>query len=480
MDPFTLRRRVRDALLDLGDDDDASSQLRALHQAHASAVEEALDANEREGPEAVARARKVLGLVSPVEEQAASELLAIWQTASSDAACRLAVSVTTDGRRVSGLARALLHDPTAEAGGVVALARTLATCKEQRRALAVACARRQLRGLPLTERWVLRREGVALLGARAMDDRVLVAWREVPGHGLLLCFDADRGVTRFSPMTEDEARAALDVAEGEAIDLGALRSAWGRAAQPSGVDGRESRCFDAVIDARLFPNMGGGHAVGTPQAAMLLETLASALGGRQGEVADLVWPGSEAEAFFDLYGFRGLSSLLLLDRGGGEVRAKLERTGSPGLGRGWIESTPPKGAVAPRLLLQARIEDDVWWLTALEMADPAPALSVERWTGEALLPIVDYDGLGEDEQELVAAISDGGVTAGLTCQALAVLRRLPTGDTTPELRAAFAHVEVVALAADGEEREAICDLYGVGTADLLRLRRSLEVRVEPS
>jgi len=189
--------------------------------------------------------------------------------------------------------------------------------------------------------------------------------------------------------------------------------------------------------------------------------------------SELVWPGSEAEAFLDLYGLRGLTSLLLLDRGAGELVAKLERLGDATSGRGWVESSPPKAGIASRVLLSARVEDDVWWLTRFELADPAPALAAARWNGEALIPVQDYDGLEEDEQELVAGMADGGVPLGVIASALAALRSRPRRDSAPELRAAYAHAEGLGGSEAALHFATVAPSYGVDEEMLLRYDKAL-------
>jgi|GEM_PF-5552501 len=473
MDVFTLRRRVRDALRNLEAGEEVHEELRALHAAHASGVEDALDASETQDPGTVARARAALGLVSTQSAEAASRILDVWQRASGFEACQLAVDVIGADARLSGVARALLDDVSPAAGGVLALARSLAPNAGQRRALAVALARRQMRGGVVDERWVIRREGVRLLGACERDGVVLAAWREVPGHGVLVRFTVDQGLELIEPTNEKDATSALEDFGGSGLDLGALRSTWASSIQPTAISGEANSLFASLVDARLFPNAGGGHAVGTPYASMLLETLAGAVQDGTLSPADLVWPGSEAEAFLDLYGLKGLTRLLLLDRGAGELLAKLEHGANSVSGSGWIESTPPGSGTASRLVLTARVEDDVWWLTRFELADPAPALAAARWNGDALIPIQDYDGLDEDEQELVAGMADGGVSLGMIACALSSLRSRSRVTGTPELRAAYTHAEALSGYSEPFPFGLVADAYGVDAPALKAYAREL-------
>ena len=473
MDAFTLRRRVRDALRTLEEGDEVQAELRALHDAYASAVEEALDASEKQSPASVASARQALGLVSGDSVALASELIEAWENASGVEACQIALKVIGVERRLSGLARALLEDPGPAAGGVLALARSLASDESQRRALAVALARRQMRGGAVEEVWVVRRQGVRLLGARRSDREVVVGWREVPGHGLIARFDVDLGLKSLEPAPEAEVIDRLEGVDGDRLELAGLRTLWAASIQPSTLADHSRTVFSSLIDARLFPNAGGGHAVGAPYASMLLETLAGAVESGTMSPSDLAWPGSEAEAFLDLYGLRGLTRLLLLDRGAGELVAKLERLGDGTSGRGWVESSPPNAGIASRVVLSARVEDDVWWLTRFELSDPAPALAAARWNGEALIPIQDYDGLEEDEQELAAGMADGGVSLGMIASALASLRSRPRSDSAPELRAAYAHAEALGGVEVALHFAAVAPSYGVDEEMLQRYDKTL-------
>jgi len=355
--------------------------------------------------------------------------------------------LSQDGDELSGAVIALCHHPL----GLPLLVsmHSVARAGPPRRLLAGHLVRRaRAEELPPPD-FRLNRESPAFHDGFVDGSLLLVVFREYPGvYALFYCRLGDGVEDLIVVPAHGEGALVVALGQGDTsarervgLDVCRARLAASIARLEDQLPSPSWQALGHLLEERLFhDDAHEGFVVGERGARLVLDRLAAvALGHDARALLDLVRPASPAEVALELFGAQFLRHLFGVAHGVSRLEIRIEQEGELGgmavaVGRG----ATGRALTRTRLHLSRAGED--WWVDRLELCGIGDEDQVLRPVFEGLfgryaLPVLDYDGLPQAEQELIAALLDLGYGLEDLAQAISQGRELQLAGTAGSVAA---------------------------------------------
>ena len=433
-----IRIAVRHALESVRSGGRQVDSLEKVMREYPSMVEATLERERVWDAQAVGVVRMALGLeINPWEKRAAEAVRIFANTRKAADRIRFAAGLLQgETSCLPALAMAVCRHP----GGLELLVamHAVAPRGEPRRELSRAISQRHSGVIPEAP-MVLNRETPSFYRAVLENDRLLMVFRELPGHYSVFSVQLFES-TLFAELGSLEGEEALHAffavprsINSQVLGLDGCRAHIGGAL--AGLGDREAseawRSLGHLLEERLFPTEedGPGFVVGEQSARLLLDRLAQVIAEEDLEAVEgLVEEGSHAGTFLELYGPGILSQILGVPHGVSRMDAGVEKqsdTSAVALVVGRTEW----GTVLTRTEMLLRKRGAEWRITKIEVQGVGEQQGMYRpvWevlSGEVAQPILGYGQLAEAEQELIVGLIDTGFRIDEVAAAVTMRRQL--------------------------------------------------------
>jgi hypothetical protein len=491
---FLARVAVRQSLDAIEAGDPPGADLNTLRRQFPAWVDAMLEEARSARPEAVALLRKALGLNPDPWREMVDEAIAMFEgTEDPSVRIRLAASLLVgDGQGLSALTTALAHHP--RGGPLLAAAHGVARLGEQRRLLSGYLVRRRREsGGFVDPGFYLNRESPAFHQGYLEGDLLVMVFREYPGRYAVFALHLGEGITDVvvRPVgSEADLAEVLHSGEDsrrESLSMEDCRSLISSAVAALGPNTADSawRALGHLIEERLFTAAGEapGFVVGEASARLFLDRLARVLLAEDLDLlSELIFPGSAAEIFLDLFGPDALNCLLGVDAGVSRLEVIFETTRAGDAAALVIGRSPGDEPLTCTRLHLTRAQD-LWWLYEVEAlgigSDDRMVRQVwEAISGPSHLPLLSFDDLPPSEQELIVGLIDDGYRLDEVAGVVHLLRtEAPEGD--PGTVAAACHLAWARLCGEPAFAAHLIDRYGAEPGDVYDMLDVLPAPPQP-